>query len=316
MRIPRKFVVFCAFTALLFVSVEARSGDSGEQKSAAIAALNAIRKQLGLAPFEVDSSLNAAASAHSRYRALNPGSGEGFHSETRGRQGYSSADPFERMRFHGYRGAPAAENGIAYFGAEGNAIEGWLAAPYHRIPMLHPNYRDIGLGFASGANSWFATANFGYGAEPEISERPQIVCYPANGQTNVPTAWTDPESPNPLRIHRAQQPAGYVVSFSCFAGYDPRIRLESATLQTKEGAEVQCYQNHPGNDSFLAKNTILLIPKRPLAAGQTYRATVRAGVTGGSAVERTWSFTTEGRPVDIARGALGKTTDTAPSSRR
>jgi hypothetical protein len=314
-RIQGKFVVFCAFAALLLVSAKAQGGVSDSPKSSALSTLNAVRRQLGLAPFEVDSNLNASALAHSRYRALNTSAGESFHTETRGRQGYSSADPFERMRFHGYRGAPAAENGIAYFGAEGDPIEGWLAAPYHRIPMLHPDYRDIGLGYAGGSDSWFVTANFGYGADPEIDERPRVICYPANGQANVPTAWTDPESPNPLRIHRAAQPAGYVVSFSYYGGYEPSIRLVEATLQTRDGVEVPCYLNHPGNDSFLSKNTILMIPKRPLAAAQTYRATVRAGVVGGSTVERTWSFTTEGHPVDIARGSAARTSDTAPSRR-
>jgi hypothetical protein len=314
-RIPGKFVVFCALTALLFVSAKAQGGVPFDQKTAALATVNAVRKQLGLAPFQIDSNLNASAAAHSRYRAMNTGTGESFHAETRGRQGYSSADPFERMRFHGYRGAPAAENGIAYFGAEGNAVEGWLAAPYHRIPMLHPGYRDIGLGFASGSDSWFVTANFGYGVDPDVDDHPKVICYPANEQTNVPTAWTEPESPNPMRIHHAAQPAGYVVSFSYFGGYEPQIRLVEASLETKDGAEVACYLNHPGNDSFLAKNTILLIPKRPLAAGQTYRASVRASLAGGSTVERTWSFTTQGRPVDIARGSGSRTSDTAASRR-
>lgn len=314
MRIHRKFVVFCALAALLIVSAKAQGGVSEGQKPGALSTLNAIRKQLGLAPFEVDSNLNASAAAHSHYRALNTSAGESFHSETRGRQGFSSAGPFDRMRFHGYRGEPAAENGIAFIGAEGDAIEGWLAAPYHRIPMLHPDYRDVGIGFASGSNSWFVTANFGYGEDPEASERPQIICYPSNGQTNVPTAWTEPESPDPLRIHRAQRPAGYVVSFSYYGGYEPQIKLTEATLQTKDGADVACFLNHPGNDTVLSKNTILMIPKRPLAAGHTYRANVRAQVAGGSTVERTWSFTTEGRPVDIARGA-GRTSDTSPSRR-
>jgi uncharacterized protein YkwD len=314
-RIQRNFVVFSALAALLFVSSQAQSGVSDGRLTGALAAVNAVRRRLGLAPLSVDANLNASAAAHSRYRALNGAASESFHSETRGRQGYSSADPFQRMRFHGYRGEPAAENGIAYFGAEGNPVEGWLAAPYHRVPMLHPHYRDIGLGFANGTDSWYVTANFGYGVDPEIGERAQVVCYPANGQTNVPTAWTEPESPNPLRIHRAAQPAGYVVSFSYYSGYEPQIRLLQASLETKEGDEVACFLNHPGNDSFLSKNTVLLIPKRPLAPAQTYRATVRANVVGASTVERTWTFTTEGRRVDIASGSGAGMSNTAHSRR-
>lgn len=314
MRIHRSFVLVCALAALLTVSSRAQGG-AADPKSTAIAAVNALRRQLGLTPFHVDANLSAAANAHSRYRALNPNAGESYHSETRGRQGYSSADPFERMRHHGYNGSPAAENGIAYYGAEGDPIEGWLAAPYHRIPLLHPDYRDLGLGYANGPNSWYVTANFGYGVDPEVGDRAKIICYPMNGQTGVPTAWTEPESPDPLRIHRAARPAGYVVSFSYYGGYEPRIRMNEARLETKDGSEVPCYVNHPGNDSVLAKNTILLIPKRPLTAGQTYTATVSANVVNGSAVERTWSFTTEGARYDDLRRAANKRSDTAPSRR-
>lgn len=315
MRIPRCLVVIGALAVLLLVSAQARSGPSEEPASSALSTLNAIRRHMGLPMFRVDARLHAAATAHSRYRSLNQSAGESFHVETRGREGYSSADPFERMRFHGYRGEPAAENGMAYFGTEGNAIEGWLAAPYHRFAMLHPEYRDIGLGYAGGADAWFVTANFGYGVNPQVDERPRIVCYPANGQTGVPTSWTEPESPNPLRIHRAAQPAGYVVSFSYFSGFDPEIRLLEAALKTTDGTEVACYLNHPGNDDFLDKNTILLIPKRPLAAGQTYRATVRAKVVGGREVERTWAFITRERSADTTRAANSRDSEPSPSRR-
>jgi uncharacterized protein YkwD len=314
-RVPGKFVVFCALAALLVGSSQARGGTSDSENSALLSALNSIRKQIGLSALEPDAKLNASAGAHSRYRAMNADAGESFHSETRGRQGYSGSDPFERMRSYGYRGAPAAENGIAFFGASGDALEGWLAAPYHRIPLLHPNYRDIGLGFASASDSWFVTANFGYGVTPEISDRPAVICYPANGQTNVPTAWTQPEAPDPLRLYHASRPAGYVVSFSYYGGYEPQVRLADSSLETADGTEVECYVNHPGNDSFLSRNSVLLIPKRPLLSGQAYRAHVRLNVSGGSMVERTWTFTTEGGRSDDLRRASAKRSNTAASQR-
>jgi uncharacterized protein YkwD len=103
--------------------------------------LNAHRKAAGLAPVErVDADLSAACMAHARYLVRNAEhpsvAGLGAHDEDPKLPGYTEA------------GRKAGRMSVINTAAPLPALENWIATLYHRLPLLDPKLKVIGIGFA------------------------------------------------------------------------------------------------------------------------------------------------------------------------
>lgn len=243
----------------------------------ALATVNRYRALLDLPIMRLDPALCTAAQAHSRYLAVNKQFG---HDEKPGRPGFSGVMPWDRVRTAGYPNG-CTEDISSNTDAAG-AIHQLMAAPYHRIPFLEPT--PVALGVGRGDNS----TTLEFDGKPGAAG---VVVYPADGQGGVPPSWRALEVPNPLRMHNAKMPVGYVISYHAFLAEGTRVKFRGSKLVGEDGQIVPCYRNTPENDDHL-ENAILMIPMRPLDPSTKYTATVDAVAGEGLDISRTWSFMT------------------------
>jgi len=104
--------------------------------------INQERQNQGLAPYNLDSRLQAAARLHSADMACN-----NFLSHT-GSDGSSVGD---RVRRQGYTYTWVGENIFATTNTSSSAPQQaftwWMNSAPHRANLLNTNYTDIGLGY-------------------------------------------------------------------------------------------------------------------------------------------------------------------------
>jgi uncharacterized protein YkwD len=115
-----------------------------------LARLNTFRRTAGLAPAtRVDAILSAGCLAHARYMVRNATDpafkSRGPHDEDPKLPGYSAA------------GRKAARASVINTSAPLAGVDGWMATLYHRHPLLDPQVKAIGFGFARDAHGgWFS----------------------------------------------------------------------------------------------------------------------------------------------------------------
>lgn len=110
-----------------------------ERTVAALEQVNAVRRLADLPPVELDETLSRGCQAHADYvvRHLDHPSvqGLGIHEEDAKLPGFSKA------------GQRAGQNGvIAILSDPADAVDGWMATLYHRIPLLDPALKRVGYG--------------------------------------------------------------------------------------------------------------------------------------------------------------------------
>jgi len=108
--------------------------------------VNAERANQGLAPFQVDDRLTAAAQGHSRDMAQND-----FFSHT----GSNGSQFNERIVDEGYSGGPLAENIAAGHSSPEAVVAGWMNSPGHRANILNASLGHIGVGHVVEAGSQY-----------------------------------------------------------------------------------------------------------------------------------------------------------------
>jgi uncharacterized protein YkwD len=131
--------------------------------------INAARAANGLPPYVLDDLLTMAAQLHSQDVAEQASrlhsQGEGYHTVVShtGSDGSSAA---ERVAATGYPAALVSEDIYAGRGGPQAALSWWLADPPHRSNILHPLYREIGIGAAPGPEELVVyTLDFAYTSE-------------------------------------------------------------------------------------------------------------------------------------------------------
>jgi len=154
-RTTRRSLFILGLLLLTLAGARPAAAQSGEAY-ALIQMVNDLRADYGLPPYQIDTSLMAAAQAHSEWAAS-----VGTHSHT-GAGGSTPTDRAIAAGFGGGQGVRVSEN--IYWGglatAE-SAFQWWLNSPIHFRGMTSPNYTYIGAGAAHGENGGFYTLNFG-----------------------------------------------------------------------------------------------------------------------------------------------------------
>lgn len=156
----------------------------GGGASELIAEVNALRAARGLAPYQVNSALMAAAQGQSDYQAET-----GAWSHT----GRGGSMPKDRAVAAGYGSGTAF---VAENIATGNnlspqaAVQVWQGDSLHLSTMLNPNARDVGAGVASNGDTVYWTLVVGYtsasnGGKSNNASQVQAAS-PAPGNTPVP----------------------------------------------------------------------------------------------------------------------------------
>jgi uncharacterized protein YkwD len=265
--------------------------------------INAVRTRAGLPKVSGSGVLVTAAQRHANYRAAADSRSQrdtSAHYETAGRAYYSGVRPWDRTKAAGLRAGTWARQGENVVTGYGNSttlkgVDAWLAAPYHRFPVLDANMRSVGCAASTTAASSTRSAEVLQMVWPWSATTKAITVWPLNRATGVAHSFDRrSEAPQPFRSARTSV-VGPVVSLQA-SGYKA-IRLTSTPTLRKGASGVPVYVSTPAGDSYLPDNAVMLTAKAPLAAGTTYTVTIRGQLqakTGArwNSFTRTWSFKT------------------------
>jgi uncharacterized protein YkwD len=122
-----------------------------------LAAVNALRRDAGLAPVELCSNLTSAAQDYATAMATQ---------DHYGHQGLDGSQPWDRMSSHGYVWRGAGENNAGGFGSVSEVMAGWRASPGHYANIVNPSFTHLGVGRAANPSSTYRSywvQDFGYG---------------------------------------------------------------------------------------------------------------------------------------------------------
>lgn len=168
------------------------------------------------------------------------------------------------------------------------AIDTWMQAPFHAVGILDPALRDVGFGMYSLPGGSIQTAAGldvlrGRAAQPARANYP--VVWPANG-ASVPIAAHTSEYPNPLSSCRGYKaPSGlplivqlgpgdtlpHATRSELFLDNQP---LEHCVFDQTTYRNNQRVEQDLGRSILAARNAIVVIPRRPLIPGLSYRVRV------------------------------------------
>lgn len=104
---------------------------------------NRERTSLGLAALTAEQRLTAAAQAHNDDMVA-----RGFFAH----ESPDGASVADRVRRQGYPYRLVAENIAAGQRTAAEVVQGWLDSPGHRRNLLHPDAREIGVGYTEGGS--------------------------------------------------------------------------------------------------------------------------------------------------------------------
>ncbi len=232
--------------------------------------LNQIRKKAfegkvrDVADLKLERDLCEGTQKHAAYLALNPDQANAWpdaHEEYRDKEGYTP---------EGHWGGTHSNVGPAGDKPE-DAIDGWMATFYHRLPMLVPELKRIGWGQA-GPFAVIDVASFVVPPEAEW-----MVVWPAENMKDVPIDFArgGKELPNPV-IADPEQNFGYPVTLQ-IGRTKPDDPSPLITLRLFDGKnEVPCWfssPDHPTNPDDAPKDAWCLIPKGKLKPNTTYTVT-------------------------------------------
>jgi hypothetical protein len=247
--------------------------DSDATKSLIV--MNGLRRRAGLPEAELNRCLTTAAELHARYLYSN---GQRGHRQSPDRPGFIGETLRDRLMRLGWN-AGGIEATVHDVDDPTFALESIFDAPYHRLAFLQPGKLTVGFGAEGETTTLVCNMN---------RER-AVVLSPRMGETGVPTAWINNESPNPVRFFpNAERRLGYPIVIR-ENGVTTPLKVESVTLAC-EGKTVQTYVVDGVCDQNLL-GAAFIIPTQPLARGADYTVTARYRVDG-DLETRSWTFST------------------------
>jgi uncharacterized protein YkwD len=284
-------------------TTDQRQADLTSTGQAIVKRFNHFRRLAGLSPVIASATLTAGCQAHAKYLVLHEGEpvcrGLRAHTETPQLAGYTE------------EGCAAAKSSVIT-SSLGRPNTGWpaiavdelMATLFHRIPMLEPDLKRIGIGHAATAQGtvWQVVIDVRSGVEHEFLAplRAEPVIFPPDKQKDVPRTFGlgGMEEPNPIPF--ATGHCGYPVTVSF--PKDDQIQEATAILEyvpTKKlpdymVAQVPVWLSTPERPALpmqSQQNTICLIAKGKLPPLTAHKVTVRAKVNG-EPWEKVWKFTT------------------------
>jgi len=241
--------------------------------------INTYRKTLGLNPIKrFDPALSKGCQAHAEYLVKNSNNpstaGLGMHNEDAKLPGYSQ------------EGERAGKNSVIASIEPLEAVDSWMATPFHRRPFLNPDLKQIGLGTALGGKLGRLTvldASSDAGTEKPIF-------YPYDKERDVPLAYQPGERPSPIPEGN-DNPAGYPITVS-FPSSNI-VKNVAAVLKDNSGKECPVWLSTPEKPTTtqLQRNTVSVIAKTPLRGSSLYTITLKADVNG-EPWQKKWTFAT------------------------
>ncbi len=127
-----------------FARQTASLNDLAQARADMLARVNAERAREGRPPLKLDPRLNEAAQKHAEDMLLHS-----YYSHF----SPEKTSPIERVRKAGYAPHIVAENIARGPFTVNEVMDNWMLSREHRGNLLHPAFRDLGVGIAVGRNS-------------------------------------------------------------------------------------------------------------------------------------------------------------------
>jgi hypothetical protein len=239
--------------------------------------LNLARNAAGMEPVTISDSLSRGCYLHAKYLAINSQSplvgGMEAHKEN------------SKLQGHTEEGAAAGANSVIHYVKPSEAIVGWIATFYHRLPLLQPALKEIGIAYYEGEDRTVSLIDCISGANG--SQKLPIVYYPGEDQADVPPAM-GPEIPHPM-----ESPGSYGFPITIYFSEYQDVKEVYFKLLDNLGKPVACRVSTPEEPAtyFTQWNSICAIPEEPLLPHIRY--TVRMACTlDGVRIKKEYGFTT------------------------
>lgn len=283
----------------------------------AFTTLNTVRLAAGAGAVAQDTKIDVATAAHAKYVTTNLASLVDYHNEDAAKADFYAVSVGDRLTKAGFSASNSTEviggTGASLKGAD--CVLGLLGTAYHGPALLS---RNTSVGVAFGADvagipmcviDLATPTGDSFGQVPAVNT---LLAYPSAGQTNViEIFYVSAESPRPPASIFPNATAGTPVIVSVrnadYVNFAAAGTLNATVtafgLKDAAGnavpAAILAHKDLKGSgvtlnsDNVLSDGFVVLIPLAPLAKGQVYTATFSATLkAGGTALAKTWSFTT------------------------
>jgi hypothetical protein len=259
--------------------------------------LLAIRKQAACSesPLEIDHDLATGCRTHALYLARNPDQAARWpdaHEEYPDRPGFDPQGAFAGT--HAVI-APGVANGR-------EAVAGWMATYYHRLPLLDPGLMRVGIALESGTAvldcGSFVKPRTGVGTDAQTRSEGDPtywgIAWPPAGATDMPTRF-QAELPQPVP-GEDESTMGYPITWQLRYRFEARPTVELALHSgSATGPRVACHfstPTEPTNPKLATDDAWCLIPKKPLDPGGAYTVTAKIEFHGDAPSQDSfsWSF--------------------------
>jgi uncharacterized protein YkwD len=251
---------------------------------------NYRRQQIGISTLARNSFVEAAALGHSNYQKANDTI---THTQTLGKPGFTGVTELDRLKAAGYNFTStsyaygeviSSMTDVSGF----NAAEDLITAIYHRFVVFEPMFKEAGAGASTVLKGYtYFTADMLANNLDRGLGRGKSVVYPFDGQKNIITVFnSDYESPDPVPNRNA---VGFPVSIH--ADLTSTIKVSSFTITPRGGAVLTTIMLTNALDPQTPTSAAAIIPLEVLAAQTVYDVRF-VGSVDGTAVDRSWSFTT------------------------
>jgi uncharacterized protein YkwD len=267
--------------------------DFPEPTSAELAILkriNLYREIADVAQVTIDPALSHGCAAHAQYLLQNPHIRRlAVDDEDPDLHGFTEAGwkAAKVSQVHAWRGKQPA-------GWPATVVDYWMATFYHRIPLLSPDLKAIGVGFVTGerGDAGFLVVDCKSRAKP--SGVVTATVFPADKQRDIPCFFGMGIGETPSPVPGKDNPAG--VGFPVTVTFWNARRVENvrAVFRGPARQRINVWPSapeYPSPATHLQQNTVCLIPQKRLTLGWVYTVEVSATVDGMD-WKRTWSFTT------------------------
>lgn len=187
------------------------------------------------------------------------------------------------------------------------AIDYWISAPFHIVPMLDPKLEQVGFGTYSRAKEGFqmaATMDVWHG---RLDEEPTGTTYPIMFPPDGGETWVIRHSlneyPNPfVSCEDVTTPSGPAIVLILGNGeLVPDVGEHTLMLDDEEldhclfdetsYVSSDAYEQLTGRDILNQRDAVIILPKEPLLIGKTYAVSITA-----NGETYSWEFSTVQSP--------------------
>lgn len=259
-------ILFFISTILLYSSILGQSTLPDSNIINALNEVNRIRTSAGLDSISLSENLSKSCSLHAKYLAINKGNPK--------TQGLNAHKEFKSLKGYTPEGLEAGKNSVINYVMPKESVAGWEATFYHRIPLLQPKLKKIGIGYFTPKDS-YPISLIECISGTTGTDTTSIVYYPAKNQQNVPTLM-GAEIPHPMGN---QGEYGFPITVY-FCDWQ-EIKNVKFTL-SQSGSIIDCKISTPNTPAteFPQWNTICAIPKNRLKANTVYKVSFSCKING------------------------------------